>query len=881
VTRFNFNGNGCDIHGPFLGPDGRLYWTHGRHGYEVKLPDGALLKGLAARVWRCRTDGTEVERVCGGGFDNPVQIAFTPEGEAIGTMDQGPGDCLLHYVEGGVYPMEHPCLHEFVRTGPLLAAVRQYPAVLPAALCGLTRYRSSSFGDDYLNCFFSTHYMVHKIVRHKLIQEGSTFQAEDQDFLTSSSHDLRITDVLEDADGSLLFVDMGGWFTYGFLGNPLPRPQALGGIYRIRRVGAAPVADPWGKSLNLADRPPQELVAFLNSPRPRVRDRAICQLAQQGRVSVPFLKDVLQTPARWDVQARRNAVWALGRIRTPAARSAVRLALADPQASVRMAAIHAAGLERDGEAAALLCGLVQSNSPPERRKAAEALGRIGRPEAVTALFASLRKGGDRFLEHAIIYALIQINDQRATVSALSDQSAVVRRAGLVAIDQMKDGHLTPQLVAPLLHDADLEVQRAALEVVGRRPAWSALAQAVVRQWLTKPQLSADQQQTLTEFFLAGAADGRVQELFAAALADPQISVSTRLLLVEVFGQHRLDRFPTKWLAALGAALVDSDPAICRAAVTTVKTRNLNQLDEQLAQLSRQTVRPTDLRLTALECLAGHGRRLDAAAFDLLLSHLSETTEPLLRLTAARALRAGASGSDQLIRLARSMKGSSTMLLRLLLPAFNSSTDPAVAIALIEALRQSPAAEALSVAELDRTLQSYPAEARSQARVLRDKLVARRKGQAAYLAALTAELDRLKGNADAGQELFLSAKAACYGCHRAVGRGGTVGPDLSRIGGIRTRAELLESIIFPSFTIAPEYRAFQVATRDGRIITGLITRDTPEALYLRTAELAEIRIARKDVEELTPSAVSLMPEGLEKTMTRQELCNLLEFLCRQR
>ena len=92
---------------------------------------GRRSQGLAARIWRCRTDGREVERLCGGGFDNPVEVAFTPEGELIGTMDQGPGDCLLHYVEGGVYPMEHPCLEGVPRTGPLLG--RRPPDTRPCS----------------------------------------------------------------------------------------------------------------------------------------------------------------------------------------------------------------------------------------------------------------------------------------------------------------------------------------------------------------------------------------------------------------------------------------------------------------------------------------------------------------------------------------------------------------------------------------------------------------------------------------------------------------------------------------------------------------------------------------------------------------------------
>src|SRR5439155_1337202 len=87
VTRFGFIGNAADIHGPFLGPDGRLYWTDGRHGHEIHQPDGRVLTGKAARVFRCRPDGRDVEVVCGGGMDDPVEVAFTPEGEAFATVD--------------------------------------------------------------------------------------------------------------------------------------------------------------------------------------------------------------------------------------------------------------------------------------------------------------------------------------------------------------------------------------------------------------------------------------------------------------------------------------------------------------------------------------------------------------------------------------------------------------------------------------------------------------------------------------------------------------------------------------------------------------------------------------------------------------------------
>ena len=72
------------------------------------------VQGQASRIWRVRPDGTGLEWLAGGGFDNPVELVFTPAGETIGTMTyfkdpaNGERDALLHFVEGGVYPKWYP-----------------------------------------------------------------------------------------------------------------------------------------------------------------------------------------------------------------------------------------------------------------------------------------------------------------------------------------------------------------------------------------------------------------------------------------------------------------------------------------------------------------------------------------------------------------------------------------------------------------------------------------------------------------------------------------------------------------------------------------------------------------------------------------------------
>jgi putative heme-binding domain-containing protein len=887
VSRFNFNGNGCDIHGPFLGPDGRLYWTDGRHGYKVQTREGPVLEGFASRVWRGRPDGTGIERLSGGGFDNPVELAFTPQGDVIGTMDQGPGDALLHYIEGGVYPMDHPCVKEFAMTGPMLGAVRQFSAALPVALCGLTRYRSTQFGREYQGSLFTAQFNVHRVQQHILVRDGATFRCIDKDFLSSTDYDTHFTDVLEDADGSLLVVDMGAWFNYGCPTSKIAKPEILGAIYRIRRTDAPAGTDPWGKSLDLAAKSAAELTLLLDDPRPKVRDRVVERLGKLGDRAVPTLAAVLdQHDVRagkgHSVQARRNAIWALCRIRGAEARKAVRIALADKDASVRQAAIHAAGLEADAAASDRLRELVVKDEPPLRLKAAEALGRIGQAQAVPALLESLRRGNvDRFLEHALIYALIRINQPQPTLTALEDTSPRVRQAGLVALDQMSAGKLTREQVVPLLDTDDPDLQQAALDVISRRPGWARDTIGLLRAWLGSERRSAAQERSLTGALLGFGGEAPVQALVAETLADTKTTISTRLLLIRVITRCRLDRLPSAWLAALGRALDDHDLTVRREVVVALKARNLGDFDGALMTLSRRENLPADLRIAALDCLAGRQAQLDGAAFALLTNHLSEKTEPLLRVAAARALGGGRWDTDQLLELAAAVAESGPMIVPLLLPAFAKSKDETLGGFLVNALKRSPGADALAPDALAKLLAGYPAEVRVAARPLQDKLALRGKEQAAYLARLTGELLETPGDVERGKQVFLSKKAACYSCHRAAGKGGNVGPDLSQVGRFRTPRDLLESIVFPSSSIVPEYRSYVVATRNGQLTTGMIVRESAEAIYLRTAQLAEIRIARADVEEMTPSAVSIMPEGLEKTMTRQDLSDLLEFLYRQR
>ena len=119
---------------------------------------------------------------------------------------------------------------------------------------------------------------------------------------------------------------------------------------------------------------------------------------------------------------------------------------------------------------------------------------------------------------------------------------------------------------------------------------------------------------------------------------------------------------------------------------------------------------------------------------------------------------------------------------------------------------------------------------------------------------------------------------CAACHRHGDDGVRVGPDLAGVRNQPAEALLLH-IIVPDAEIYPGYQACDVETKDGRDLTGLLVTETDSAITLRLAGGDETTVQRGNIRSMTMGAHSLMPQDLEKTMTRQELADLIAFLRR--
>ena len=136
---------------------------------------------------------------------------------------------------------------------------------------------------------------------------------------------------------------------------------------------------------------------------------------------------------------------------------------------------------------------------------------------------------------------------------------------------------------------------------------------------------------------------------------------------------------------------------------------------------------------------------------------------------------------------------------------------------------------------------------------------------------------LDGDLRRGERLFWSQPNQCGSCHRIGDRGTSVGPELSTIGKLRSREDLLESLLEPSRRIEPKYATYVAATADGRSLTGLLVKRDEKGVVLRDSKGQESILAAKDVEELRPSRVSLMPDGQLADLTAQEAADLIEYL----
>jgi putative heme-binding domain-containing protein len=748
----------------------------------------------------------------------------------------------------------------------------------PAAPCGLARYESGAFGEEYRDNLFATLFNMQKVTRHILSEDGATFRTKDQDFLVSDNKDFHPTDVMEDADGSLLVIDTGGWYKLCCPTSQIGKPDVLGAIYRVRRTGVKVVEDPRGLRLAWENLSASELAKLLGDSRPMVRKRAIQVLATKGPGAIAPIAETLRTSN--SQSARLSAVWVACRIDDAAARPTVRAALADGDETVRQAAIHAISLWRDKAAVDQLIGLLAGPSMHNRRVAAEALGRIGDPKAVPALLSALQQPVDRVLEHSLIYAMIEINSAKAAGAGLASASPAVRRAALIALDQMEDGGLKANAVVNQLSATDAPLREAAAWIATQHPEWGDALSQTLGLRLAKRDLSdadrAEMQHLLARLSKAPA----IQALLAQRLADPQASVAERRLAMAAMAEAGPKDLPPLWLTALSETLAATEPDLAASAASTLRKLALRkesaaQIAPQLLKIAARSDVPESARLEALAAIPGGAIALDAQIFEFLKLQLASDRPAVLRLSAAEAIGRAKLTHEQLLETATLVKDAGPLEIDRLLNAFGQSADAAVGLKLVDALESAKALTSLRPETIRPRLKRFGPDVQKRAEAIYARLTPDAAAQRNRLDQLGASLP--PGDVRRGQAVFNNPKVACVSCHSIGYLGGKVGPDLTRIGAIRAERDLLESILYPSASFVQSFEPVIVETTDGDSHAGIMRKNDAEEVVLVAGPDQEVRIPRKDVAQMRPGAVSIMPAGLDQQLTPQEMADLVAFL----
>ena len=794
---------GCanDLHGPYRGPDGYIYWCKGAFAkQEHTLPNGKKFATRAAHIFRAKPDGSNVEPVMTGGMDNPVDLVFTPSGDIVFSTTffqhprDGKRDGLIHAVYGGVYGKDHDVVYEHPWTSPALMPVLTHMG--PAAPCGLHRYESDQFGAEYANNIFCCQFNLRKVSRHVLVPKGSTYETKDSDFVVSDNIDFHPTDVIEDADGSLLIVDTGGWYKLCCPTSQLVKPDVTGAIYRVKKVGAH-----------------KDRKQPVTRPLPRLREIALKR--------------------------------------------------------------EAAGLDE------ALAGLRDANLQT-RRVAAEALGRIGRAKAVPAILDALAdEKNDRALDHALTYALVEIGAVKETLEGTARNSPRVRRAVLAALSNVPGDHLDPRHVLGELDVKDADLRETAWWIAGRNPQWGAqLAGYFADKLKTAEKLAPDERDALAARLGKFSSNAVVQKLLGDSLVGARPEVARFVL--GVMARSGLKALPRLWHDGLATAAPDlDDRETLRAALAVYRAvpASARDYDDFVTKLPRARLWPTgavpaDFRLALLAARPA-GQALDTGATAFLVGCLERETSAAERSSAADVLARASLSADQLVSLAGALKSAHPVERPKLLGAFDKSKSEKVGLALVAALREPAVRPGVRAEMVKPIIDKYPKAVRDGAETLYAELAEARKNETQRLDKLLADMK--PGDVRRGQFVFNSAKTNCIACHKVGYVGGTAGPDLTRIGGIRTERDLLESIVFPSASFVRSYEPVRVVTKDDRTLNGVLKKDAPDEIIVVTAADKEERLARTDIENLSPSTVSLMPAGMEQQLTPQELADLVAFL----
>ncbi|MEM7476846.1 MAG: hypothetical protein AAF483_17825 [Planctomycetota bacterium] len=905
-----------DLHGPYLGLDGWIYWCKGAFAEQTHiLADGSTMRDLASHIFRRKIEGGPIEPVISGGMDNPVEIAFTPTGELFFTSTflqypaDGKRDGMGHAVYGSVFGKAHRVADEVTRTGPLMPIMTHLGPAAPSGLITLNPNARLIADEVWLaqdeksdgtseGTLVAAQFNLHQVSAHRLQRQGSTFTTQDTVLLRSDRVDFHPTDVLQDADGSLLVVDTGGWYDLCCPTSRVDQKIAGGGIYRLS--GSKTSQPKMLPAVQWNDLQNAELLELVLDSRPWVAREALLQAKKSKQLSNTLLPLLKQRLAKAQVlHATREQLRLLQVAAFIGSNESLDIfldvvhemngsAASQKQDELRtqLFAVHVLALNRVplGDASIdFLHQLLQHPSPALRRRIAEWLGRIPQDSSsphnsTQALLDCFTQSEiDPVLRHSLLYALIEIGDQtQLRKELLKPHHSEATAAALLAYNQLDLHPESDPRAYQFLFSENSEVQQIAADIVAKHPQW---AESLADAESANHEASA----SMIRRLIAGDSTPSIRYQVLSAWRDsPQVQQAIALAIEQSTSPELSRELLKTWRGRTLPVVLD---AALDSAITEVFSNDLQPLIGILASIKLPQVESGGMQARVrqyLESYSGEDSELAALQVASLLGCLpsavkvdnASLTDQLLEQQDYRWLT-----GLQLTEAdgAKLLAQADTLSMQNVGPwcaAISSIGSDALEKSMLQQLSKLPSAKTLDSNFLRNLYSKRSPSLRQLAQQVTQQL---QQVDPNIQQSVTQQLQSLPaGDALRGMQVFRSSKTGCSSCHRVGYHGGSIGPELTRIGGTRTEEALLEAVLFPNARIEQSYRATQVLTDDDQVLNGIAT-DLGSSLRLQLTAERSILLPKSSILQMKPSPTSIMPSGISDQLTPQQLADLLTFL----
>ncbi len=805
------------------GPDGWLYGLNGVFNYSKVKHRGETIPFTCA-VFRVnprpetegKWAGTHDFELFAEGTSNPWGIAFDENGEMF--LSACVIDHLWHISETGYYHRQGgPYPPHTWKLGSIVNHKHQM-----AAYCGIVWFDSPAYPEEYRGQLYMGNIHGGCINVDTLERRGSSYFAKPRpDFMTAN--DVWHMPVAQKVgpDGCLYVLD---WYDrYHCYQDANADPEGVdrgrGRLYRVTHTGAKVP-----RAFNLAEVGEKTLVEMLDDPNIYYRNTAQRLLQEMDDNDEQYTLQEIVADTATPKRTRLHALWSLIGSGQPLDPFFHRMLLYDTEPQLRAWGVRAAGNQRsvDEKIRQRITEMTRDESLDVIRQVVIAAPKIDGLNSTEILMDALANCLDDETIPHLVWQNLKTGPAPKPNAILSRIEAEPYPRAAPGI-----GNMASQLGAFWLGTAppDLFSTAKLLELLVAQNEMGS-ANAVLDEMSEKIRTGEIQRDQLAELRMIlepalgpALAEGSPTQFSASLVASGWGNPGAIELLQSVMNapdRSREDR--TQSMGALVAA--EENESVLAAA----------------GKILRDSKSKPEFRRDVLSALANLN---DPKVADVVLASLGDQS-PALRRDAIELLAGRPDWGTALVSAVKAgtvNKAEINPLQATKLAAANAELKPAIA-EIWGAIRSERNPQREQVIAKTRTLVSNK-----------------------------------QGDWKNGEKVFARA---CAACHKLHGKGNLIGPDIST-SGRGTLDQLLSNVLDPNLVIGEDYQARIVKTKDGRSIMGLPVEDNEQRVIIRPPTGKDETIPRSQIDAVDVLPISLMPEGLEATMSEQELIDLINYL----